>query len=68
MYFPHIYEKYTVVTKKNWVNFTNVTKNKIVTEAGKKATQNNVSSIWVQLNAYLRRWCEVVLPEVTSVT
>jgi len=29
-------KKNTVVTKKIWVNFTNVTKNKIVTEAGKK--------------------------------
>ena len=26
----------TVITQKNWVNFTNVPKNKIVIEAGKK--------------------------------
>jgi len=38
-------KKNTVVTKKIWFNFTNVTKNKIVTEAGKKSTQNNVMQL-----------------------
>jgi hypothetical protein len=32
----HLKKKYCNYSKKIWVNFTNVPKNKIVTEAGKK--------------------------------